>query len=134
MKPKRKDIKAKTRCQPVIRFEEQRLTSFSGMILFNEIFLAIDMKKKLTSCFSHIKRTSLYGFGTLCLVTLVHIILGWKRLRDISYYEPMLFAKQPENNKCVACTEVRKTINKRWHETPFPPSFRGLSPHLELSC
>lgn len=87
MKLKRKDIKAKTRCQPVLRFEEQRLTSFSGMILFDEIFQAVDMKKKLTSCFSHIKRTSLYGFGTLCLVTLVHIILGWKRLRDISYYE-----------------------------------------------
>ena len=87
MKPARKDIRTIARCQPAIRFEDQKLTSFAGIILFDQVFRTLDMKKKLATCFSHLRRTSLYGFHTLGLVVLVHIILGWRRLREIAFYE-----------------------------------------------
>jgi hypothetical protein len=114
MKPKRKDIKATTRCQPKIRFEEQRLTSFAGIILFDELFRALDLKKKLRACFSHLKRTSLYGFNTLGLVILVHLILGWKRLREIVYYD-----KDPLVNRVVGLKKLPtvSTLSRFFKET-----------------
>ncbi len=86
MKIKKKDIQRPCSCQPHIRFEEQELTSFAGILFFRELFRALAIKKRLKACFRHLKRSSLYGFHTISLALVVHLLLGWKRLRDVAYY------------------------------------------------
>ncbi len=42
--------------------------------------------------FSHLKMRSVYGSNTLFMVLVVHLLLGWRRLRDMDYYrfDPMV--------------------------------------------
>jgi hypothetical protein len=86
MKYKKKDIVSACSCQPRIRFEEQDLTSFAGILLFQQLFQSLGLKKRLKKCFGHLKRSSMYGFQTISLALVVHLLLGWKRLRDFEYY------------------------------------------------
>jgi len=46
---------------PEIRFEDQQLTSFSGLLVFQLLFKRLDLKKKLKNCFSHLKVSPIFG-------------------------------------------------------------------------
>ena len=41
---------------PVMRFEDQKLTSFSGLLIFQLLFKRLDLKQRLKQCFAHLPR------------------------------------------------------------------------------
>ena len=71
---------------PQIRFEDQQLTSFSGLLIFQLLFKRMDLKSKLKKCFSHMKVSPIFGHHLIVILLVVHLILGFRRLREIDYY------------------------------------------------
>ena len=86
MKLSRKDVRRKSRTLPKLRFEDQKLTSFSGLVLFQALFARLDLRSRLRQCFRHLKIESPYGYGSLMLGLVVHLLLGYRHLRDLHYY------------------------------------------------
>lgn len=92
MKLSKHDIKSTARSLPEIRFEKQTLTSFAGIVVFQRILQVLRFKERFRKSFSHLRMRSVYGPNTLFMVLVVHLLLGWRRLRDMDYYrfDPMV--------------------------------------------
>ena len=86
MKSSKSQIQAKYHKIPVIHFEDQRLTSFSGLLIFQLLFRRIDLKNRLKKCFSHLKTSPIFGRHLVVMLIIVHLLLGFRRLRDVDYY------------------------------------------------
>ncbi len=72
---------------PELRFEDQQLSSFSGLIVFQKLIELLDLKKKLRGCFRHQKVRPIFGHATFVLLLVVHFILGYRELRQVRYYQ-----------------------------------------------
>ena len=86
MKSSKAQIQAKCYKIPTIRFEDQRLTSFSGLLIFRALFMRINLKSRLKRCFSHLKVSPIFGRHLVVLLLIVHLLIGFRRLRDVDYY------------------------------------------------
>ena len=86
MKHSRADVRGKARLGLDIRFESQSLTSYSGLIVFQRLFSLIGIKERLWRCFRHLKGNPIYGYHTIMMLLVVHLIIGHRRLRDVEYY------------------------------------------------
>jgi hypothetical protein len=86
VKSSKAQIEAKIHKIPVIRFEDQRLTSFSGLLIFQALFKRMNFKRRLKSCFSHLKVSPIFGRHLIVMLLVVHLILGFRRLRELDYY------------------------------------------------
>ena len=82
MKSRKAQIQAKCHKIPAIRFEDQRLTSFSGLLIFQALFMRMNMKQRLKKCFSHLKISPIFGRHLVVLLLIVHLLLGFRRLHD----------------------------------------------------
>jgi hypothetical protein len=71
---------------PMIQFEDQKLTSFSGLLIFQGLFKRIDLKKRLWKCFNHLKVSPIFGRHLVVMLLIVHLLLGFRRLREMDYY------------------------------------------------
>ena len=72
---------------PELCFEDQRLSSFSGLIILQAFFTRLDLKPGLEKCFEHIRRSSSIGIHTVALILIIHITLGFRRLREMDRYK-----------------------------------------------
>ncbi len=86
MKNSKAEVHCKTHGLPELRFEDSQLTSFSGLILIQQLFAHLELKERVRRCFSHLAGSPIFGHATLVLVLVVHLLLGYRRLRDIRYY------------------------------------------------
>ena len=86
VKHSRKDVRGKRGLGLGIRFEAQRLTSYSGLILFQHFFTRVGIKERLRGCFRHQGGRPIYGRHVMMLLLIVHLILGHRQLRDLAYY------------------------------------------------
>ena len=86
MKSRKTQIQSKIHKIPMIRFEDQRLTSFSGLLLFQVLFKTMDLKQRLKKCFRHLKVSPVFGRHLVVLLLIVHLIIGFRRLREVDYY------------------------------------------------
>ena len=87
MKCSKAAVHRKTHRIPEIRFEDQRLTSFAGLVVFQSLFSRIGLKQQLASCFRHLTVSPIYGHGVIVLLLIVHLLLGYRRLQDMRYYQ-----------------------------------------------
>ena len=72
---------------PELALEDHRLSSFSGLIVFQALFARLNLKALLNSCFRHLKVSPIFGHGVMVMVLVVHLLLGYRRLRDLRYYQ-----------------------------------------------
>lgn len=86
MKSSKAQIHAKFHKIPVINFQDQKLTSFSGLLIFQALFTRMNLKQRLKKCFSHIKVSSIFGHHIIVLLLIVNLLLGFRRLRAVEYY------------------------------------------------
>jgi hypothetical protein len=86
MKCSKASVYRKTHRIPEIRFEDQRLTSFAGLVLFQSLFSRLELKRKLSRCFRHLPVSPIYGHGFTVLLLIVHLLLGYRQLQDTRYY------------------------------------------------
>jgi hypothetical protein len=92
MKYSKAEVHRKTHGLPALRFEDSQLTSFSGLILIQALFARLGLKERLRRCFSHLTVRPIFGHATLVLCLVLHLMLGYRRLRDMRYYsdDPLL--------------------------------------------
>ena len=86
MKCSKASLYRKTHRIPEIHFEDQRLTSFAGLILFQSLFSRIGLKQKLSNCFRHLKVSPIFGHDFTVMLLIVHLLLGYRQLQDLRYY------------------------------------------------
>ncbi len=94
MKFSKASVHRKTHRLPELRFEDQRLTSFAGLILFQSLFSRLGLKQQLTACFRHLKVSPIFGHGLTVLLLIVHLLLGYRRLQDLRYYQDDLLVRR----------------------------------------
>jgi len=86
VKSSKAQITAKFHKIPVIRFEDQQLTSFSGLLIFQQLFKLTNLKQRLKKCFAHLKVSPIFGRHLVVMLLIVHLLLGFRRLREVDYY------------------------------------------------
>ena len=86
MKSSKAEIYAKFYKIPVMRFQDQKLTSFSGLLIFQLLFRRIELKERLKKCFRHQKLSPIFGRHLVVLLLVIHLLLGFRRLREVDYY------------------------------------------------
>ncbi len=86
MKSSRSEVRRKTHRIPFLRFEDQKLTSFSGLLVFQKLFEHLCIKSKLRQCFKHLKVSPIFGHANIVLLLIVHLLLGYRDLRHVRYY------------------------------------------------
>jgi hypothetical protein len=72
---------------PQIRFEDQKLTSFSGLIIFLPLLQRLNMKERLRQCFRHLHVSEIIGHHVIMMLLVIHLLLGFRKLRDMDYYK-----------------------------------------------
>jgi len=82
----RADVRRSLSSIPKLRFEDQELTSFSGLILLQKLFSVLGLRERLWSSVRHLKRRGAYSSDRIFLLLVVHVMLGWRRLRDLDHY------------------------------------------------
>ena len=87
MKSSRAEIYSRISKIPNLQFEDNKLTSFSGAILFQILFNRLQLKSRLKNCFSHLKQSAIFRSHWIVLLLILHILLGYRRLRELKYYD-----------------------------------------------
>ena len=86
MKSSKAQITAKFHKIPMIRFEDQQLTSFSGLLIFQLLFKRINLKNRLKKCFAHLTVSPIFGRHLIVMLIIIHLLIGFRRLREVDYY------------------------------------------------
>ena len=87
MKHSKSDVRCKFTCLPQLRFDDQQLSSFSGLIVFQQLINDLDLKRRLSRCFEHQKGSPSFSTTSIVLVLVVSILLGYRRLRDVQFFK-----------------------------------------------
>ena len=92
MKLSKQAILGRFHKMPILHFEDQQLTSFGGVIVFQVLFKRLELKVRLKRCFQHLNGSSIFGVHRIVLLLIVHLLLGFRRLREVDYYrdDPMV--------------------------------------------
>ena len=101
MKCSKASIHRKTSRIPELRFEDQRLTSFAGLVIYQTLFARIGLKRQLSRCFRHLTVSPIFGHGVVVLLLIVHLLLGYRRLRDMRYYQDDPMVRRLLGLKCL---------------------------------
>ena len=86
MKRSRKDVLGKVSKALNVQFDQQPLTLFAGLVVFQRLFILLALKEKLRLCFRHLTGNPTYKHHLVVLLLIVHRLLGFRDLRDIHYY------------------------------------------------
>lgn len=87
MKSSKAAVHRKTHALPILKFEDQKLTSYAGLVVFQSLFAKLGLKDQLTRCFRHLTVSPIFGHGVVTLLLIVHLLLGHRRLQDMRYYQ-----------------------------------------------
>ena len=87
MKYSKREMMSRAYKIPELKFEDQNLTSFAGLIIFQPLMLGLEIKNRLSYCFRHLKTSRIFGHHIITMLLIVHLLLGYRRLRDLSYYQ-----------------------------------------------
>ena len=132
VKSSKSQIHAKFHKIPMIRFEDQQLTSFSGLLVFQMLFKRLDLKKKLKDCFDHLKVSPIFGYHLVVMLLIVHLLLGFRRLREIDYYrDDPLVLRIMGLRKIPDVSTISRNLAKM--ETQSSENYRGLSRSLVIA-
>jgi len=86
VKFKKRHVYSRTHKLPEIRFEDQRLSSYGGLVVIQALFTKLNFGNRLRTCFSHIKSAAVVDFRVVSMILIVHLILGYRRLREMDHY------------------------------------------------
>lgn len=131
MKISKKQTQCKYSAIPDIKFDEQSLTSFGGLPIVQLLFSNLNLKERLRNCFRNQKNSGSYNIETIALVVILHLILGFRKLQDISYYntDPLVLRTLGLNMVPSASTLSRYLANV---SSESVTEYRALSKNIVL--
>lgn len=87
MKYSRKHANGKAHARPELRFECQQLTAFGGLVVLQELFAQLHLMDRLRDVFHRRQTGKVYRPQKLFLQLMLHLLLGFRSLRDAGCYE-----------------------------------------------
>lgn len=87
MKHTKSDVRRKFSSHMNLRFDDQRLTSFAGLIVFHRLFVNLSLRRRLTRCFSSTADSRSFSPASIVVLLIVSVLLGYRRLRDVQYFK-----------------------------------------------
>jgi hypothetical protein len=87
MKHSRAAVHRKVHKLPALRFEQQTLTSYGGLVLLQALVGRLQLKDRLRACFSHLDVAPIFGHHLVVLLLVVHLFLGYREFREARYYQ-----------------------------------------------
>jgi hypothetical protein len=87
MKSRRSAVRSQENSLPTLKFQRQALTSFAGLVVFQQFFALLNLKARLRACFRGQESGKIFSRATLFLQLIVHILLGFRELRDCRAYQ-----------------------------------------------
>lgn len=87
MKSSRSEIHRKYHGLPILRFEDQQMTSFAGLVVFQRLFEHLKLKHRIRRCFRHVKVSPIFGHASIVLLLVIHMLLGYRELRHLRFYD-----------------------------------------------
>jgi hypothetical protein len=92
MKLSIQNVQLKKFSLPSLRFQNNNLTSFAGIVVFQALFRKLNLYTRVAECFKHLQFSPIYGTDRIFLILILHVILGFRRLRELAYYknDPMV--------------------------------------------
>lgn len=80
--------RARTNSAPEIKFEDQKLTSFGGLVVFQKLFADLGLLGRLRD---YVPRSGsggarFYPPASVVMCVVVHLLLGYRRLREMDCY------------------------------------------------
>ena len=111
MKPSKAEIVRRVHALPQVSFDDHRLTSFSGLVLFIALFKRLELAARLRACFAEFDRQRVYGLARVVMQLVIHVLLGFRRLRDRDYYaDDPLIARALGVNKIPDVSTITRTL------------------------
>ena len=110
MKSSKREIQSRVYKIPILRFTDQTLTSFAGLIIFQPLLAKLALKKRLRFCFAHLNLGSIFGHHFILLLLMVHLLLGFRRLRDIDYCKDDPLVKRILLNKLPDVATISRAL------------------------
>src|SRR5208337_2510010 len=55
-------------------------------VIIQKLFSNLNLKARLRVCFDHLPISPIYGNHMIALILIAHLMLGYRRLRDMDYY------------------------------------------------
>jgi hypothetical protein len=86
VKTSRAQTHSKVHKIPALRFENLQLTSYAGLVVFQSLFQQLQLKERFRRCFAHLDVQPIFGLHTVMVLLVVHLLLGFRRLRGLDYY------------------------------------------------
>jgi hypothetical protein len=80
-------VRTKATAIPELRFEDERLTSFAGLVVIQRFFQVISFKIRLQKCFRHLTAGKIFDRATVFMQLVLHLLLGFRELRDAAHYQ-----------------------------------------------
>jgi hypothetical protein len=87
VKRSRKSVRTKAIAIPELRFDDQRLTSFAGLVVIQRFFQLISFKMRLQKCFRHLSQGKIFDRATIFMQLVIHLLLGFRELREAAHYQ-----------------------------------------------
>lgn len=87
MKFSRKDANCKSHARPQLRFESHQLTAFGGVVVLQELFSQLNLLEQLRTVFHRRQAGKIYRPQKLFLQLVLHLLLGFRSLRDVACYQ-----------------------------------------------
>ena len=72
---------------PDLRFEDQRLTSFSGLVILQALITRLGLRSRFRRCFAKQQSGRTFAPHVIFLWLVVHLFIGYRRLRDRDFYQ-----------------------------------------------
>jgi hypothetical protein len=86
VKVARSEIHSKARTFPNLRFVDQQMTSFGGLVVFQHLFARLRFFEQLSACCAHLKTSHLYSQASVLRCLVLHLLLGYRKLREMDFY------------------------------------------------
>jgi len=87
MKFSRTDANRKAHARPTLRFESHQLTAFGGIVVLQELFASLHLMGHLKDVFFRRQDGKIYRPQKLFLQLILHLLLGYRSLRDVTCYQ-----------------------------------------------
>lgn len=87
MRSRKAEIVRRVHALPEVVFDhDHKLTSFAGLVLFQQLFAVLGLGSRLRACFAHLGRRRVFGLARIFLQLVTHVLMGFRRLRDRDDY------------------------------------------------
>jgi hypothetical protein len=101
MKLSRKQANCKAFARPVLRFSSDQLTGFGGIVILQEFFASLSLLDSLKDVFHRRQTGKVYRPQKLFLQLILHLMLGFRSLRDVSCYQTDPLVQRVLGVKCI---------------------------------